>query len=62
MFTDAFGEPLLHFKRNSSPISVLAAPKGHSTGMVEITRFGLYMYELPLLLLLGCYLMVIDSI
>ncbi|MGD8983077.1 MAG: hypothetical protein PVH99_03265 [Desulfobacteraceae bacterium] len=61
-FTDAFGEHLLHFKRNSNPISVLAAPKGHSTGKVEITRFGFYMYELPLLLLLGCYLMVIDSI
>jgi hypothetical protein len=61
-FTDAFGEDLLHFKRNSTPISVLAAPKGHSTGEVEITRFGFYMYELPLLLLLGCYLMIIDSI
>ena len=61
-FTDAFGENLLHFDRNSSPISALAAPKGHSIGKVEITRFGYYMYELPLLLLLGCYLMIIDSI
>lgn len=62
VFTDAFGENLLHFKRNSNPISVLATPKGYSTGKVEITRFGLYMAELPLLLLLGCYLMIIDSI
>jgi hypothetical protein len=62
MFTDAFGEHLLHFHRNSNPFTILAMPKGQSTGSVEITRFGLYMYELPLLLLLGCYLMIIDSI
>ena len=61
-FTDAFGEHLLHFHRNSNPFTILLTPKGHSTGSVEVTRFGLYTYELPLLLLLGCYLMIIDSI
>jgi hypothetical protein len=62
VFTDAFGEHLLYFHRNSNPFTILATPKGQSTGSVEITRFGLYTYELPLLLLLGCYLMIIDSI
>lgn len=61
-FTDAFGEHLLSFHRNSNPFTILATPKGQSTGSVEITRFGLYTYELPLLVLLGCYLMIIDSI
>lgn len=62
IFTDAFGEHLLYFHRNSNPFTILATPKGQSNGSVEITRFGLYMSELPLLLLLGCYLMIIDSI
>lgn len=61
-FTDVFGEHLLHFRRNSNPFTILATPKGYSTGSVEVTRFGLYTHELPLLLLLGCYLMIIDSI
>ncbi|MBW2031674.1 MAG: hypothetical protein JRJ03_10750 [Deltaproteobacteria bacterium] len=62
VFTDAFGEHLLYFRRNSNPLSILAVPKGYSTGTVEITRFGLYMSELPVLMLLGCYLMIIDAI
>ncbi|MBW2066306.1 MAG: hypothetical protein JRJ03_15460 [Deltaproteobacteria bacterium] len=62
VFTDLFGEHLLYFRRKSNPISVLAVPKGYCAGTVEITRFGLHMSELPVLMLLGCYLMIIDSI
>jgi hypothetical protein len=62
VFTDAFGEVLVHFKRNSNPLTALALSKGESRGRAEIERIAFYIRELPLLILLGCYLMILDGI
>jgi hypothetical protein len=61
-FTNLFGDPILHFKRNSNPLTVMVLPKGTSTGKLTIENEALSLPELPLLTLLGCYLMITDSI
>jgi len=62
VFTNEFGEVLLHFKRRSNPLTALIVSKGESKGSVDVEHFAFYMKELPLLTLLGCYLMVLDGI
>jgi hypothetical protein len=61
VFTDGYDNPLLHFKRHSNPVITLFSPSGTSAGRltIEVPAFGFP--ELPLLALLGCYLMVIES-
>jgi hypothetical protein len=61
-FTTRFGDPVLHFKRRSNPATALAVPKGKSTGTVEVAQSALYLSEISLLMLLGCYLTIIDAI
>lgn len=62
IFTDGYDNRLIHFKRYSNPFFSLFFPSGQSRGrmMIEVQALGLP--ELPLLALLGCYLMVIESI
>jgi hypothetical protein len=62
VFTNVFGDSLIHFKRHSNPLTVLVVPKGTSRGEVEIEIPAFSLPELPLLTLLGLYLMIIDSI
>lgn len=61
VFTTRYGDPLLCFKRHSNPFITLMSGPGNSRGkmMIEVPAFG--MPELPLLTMLGCYLMVIES-
>jgi len=62
VFADVYGQLLVHFKRDSNPFIAFALPKGHSTGRVEIERSRVGMPDIPLLTLLGCFLMVSESI
>lgn len=61
VFTTRYGDPLLSFKRQSSPFITLMSGPGRSRGnmTIEVQAFGIP--ELPLLTMLGCYLMVIES-
>lgn len=61
VFTNTFGEPLVHFKRNSNPLTAFVLSRGESSGRVEIEQAGFSMFQLPLLTLLGCYLMILES-
>ena len=62
VFTSVYGDPLINFKRNSNPFTVLALPKGACSGTMAIEPPAGSLPELPILILLGCYLMIIDSI
>ena len=62
VFTDPYDNPLLHFKRHSNPLITFFSPSGQSRGWIEIEDRALGFPELPVLALLGCYLMVIESI
>jgi hypothetical protein len=62
IFTNAYGEPLVHFIRRSNPFAFFLVPKGESKGRVHIERSARLMNELPLLTLLGCYLMILESV
>jgi hypothetical protein len=62
VFADAYGQLLIHFKRDSNPFIAFALPKGHSTGRAKIDRSRVGMPDIPLLTLLGCFLMVSESI
>jgi hypothetical protein len=62
VFADSYGQLLVHFKRDSNPFIAIALPKGHSTGRAEIERSKVGMPDMPLLTLLGCFLMVSESI
>lgn len=62
VFTDRFDNRLLYFKRHSNPLTAIFYPSGQSRGRVTIEISALGFPELPLLALLGCYLMVIESI
>ena len=62
VFITKFDEPILRFKRHSSPFTAMAFPKGTSKGTMEIEGSALYMSEISLLILLGCYLSIIDGL
>lgn len=62
VFTNAYGEPLVHFNRRSNLFACFLIPKGQSKGRVEIEHSARLMNELPLLTLLGCYLMILESV
>ena len=61
-FITRFGDPVLHFKRRSNPVTAVVVPKGKSTGVMEVEQSALYLSEISLLMLLGCYLTIIDAI
>ncbi len=61
-FTNAYGEPLVHFNRKSNPFAIFLVPKGESKGRVHIEHSPLLMNEISLLTLLGCYLMILESV
>jgi hypothetical protein len=61
VFTNEVGEPLVHFKRNANPLTAFVLSRGESAGRVVIEQAGFSMLELPLLTLLGCYLMILES-
>lgn len=62
LFTNRLGEPVLHFKRSSNPFTAMAVPKGKSTGVMEMEQSARYLPEISLLMLLGCYLTIIDAL
>ncbi len=62
LFMDAFGQELIYFSRLSNPMAALALPKALSRGRVKIEYRALWMPEIDLLALLGCYLMVLESL
>ena len=62
VFTNAYGEPLVHFTRRSNSLAFFLVPKGESKGRVHIEHSAVLMNELPLLTLLGCYLMILESV
>ena len=62
VFADAYGQLLVHFKRDSNPFIAFALPRGHSRGRAEIERSSVGMPDIPLLTLIGCFLMVSESI
>ena len=62
VFTNAYGEPLVHFNRRSNPFGFLLVPKGESKGKVNIEHSAHLMNEISLLTLLGCYLMILESV
>jgi hypothetical protein len=61
-FITRFGDPVLHFRRISNPVTSMVVPKGKSTGVMEVEPSALYLSEISLLMLLGCYLSIIDAI
>jgi len=62
VFMTRFGEHILRFKRHSSPFTAMAFPKGTSKGTMTVEQSALYISEISLLLLLGCYLSIIDGL
>lgn len=62
VFADAYGQLLVRFKRDSNPFIAFALPRGHSTGRAEIEHSVVSVPDIPLLTLLGCFLMVTESI
>jgi hypothetical protein len=62
IFKNRFGDLLLHFQRYSSPFTAMFIPRGSSSGIIEIENHALSLPELPMLTLLGCYLMIVDAL
>jgi hypothetical protein len=61
-FIDTYNQELICFSRHSNPFAAIAMAKALSRGRVKIENRALGIPEIGLLVLLGCYLMVLESI